>query len=211
MSKIKELRASIERKIDALEHQALALEAQLTQSKDQAIQRLEQGKQQLRDVVTAVQADLRASKDLADDVKAEAQTKLDHLQVQLALGKAEARDAFEEQREKITKALTEFESLADQKLTGVVLKSGRVWEDLVGRAGTLEAEFEALRHGFMAESRQQLTRVEVTKQELLQKLRAYREDLNAKRQTLRARTDTFEIDLREGLTQIKTAFRRLFD
>ncbi len=211
MSKIKELRASIERKIDALEHQALALEAQLTQSKDQAIQRLEQGKQQLRDVVTAVQADLRASKDLADDVKAEAQTKLDHLQVQLALGKAEARDAFEEQREKITKALTEFESLADQKLTGVVLKSGRVWEDLVGRAGALEAEFEALRHGFMAESRQQLTRVEVTKQELLQKLRAYREDLNAKRQTIRARADTFEIDLREGLAQIKTAFRRLFD
>ncbi len=211
MSKIKELRASIERKIDALEHQALALEAQLTQSKDQAIQRLEQGKQQLRDVVTAVQADLRTTRDLADDVKAEAQTKLDHLQVQLALGKAEARDAFEEQREKIFKALTEFESLADQKLTGVALESGRLWEDLVGRAGTLEAEFEALRHGFMAEGRQQLTRVEATKQELLQKLRAYRDDLNAKRQTVQARADTFEIDLREGLAQIKTAFRRLFD
>ena len=73
MSRIKELRASIESKIDALEQQAQALEAQLTQSKEQAIQRLEQGKQQLGDVVTSVQADLRRSKDVADHIRAEVQ------------------------------------------------------------------------------------------------------------------------------------------
>lgn len=211
MSQIKELRASIEKKIDALEHQALALEAQLTQTKDQAVQRLEQGKQQLRDVVTLVQADIRKSKDVADHVKADLQTKLDHLQVQLALGKADARDTFEEQRAKIFKALTEFESIADQKLTGVTVESGRLWEDLVGRASTLEAEFEALRHRFMAESAQQLTMAEAKKEELLQRLRVYRDDLKVKRQMVRARADTFEIDLREGLEQIKTAFRRLFE
>ena len=49
MSRIKELRASLDKKLDAFEHQALALEAQLTQTKDQALQRLEQRKQQLRD------------------------------------------------------------------------------------------------------------------------------------------------------------------
>ena len=42
MSRIKELRASFDKKLDALEHQALALEAHLTQTKDQALQRLEQ-------------------------------------------------------------------------------------------------------------------------------------------------------------------------
>ena len=42
MSRIKELRASFDKQLDALEHQALALEAQLTQTKDQAMQRLEQ-------------------------------------------------------------------------------------------------------------------------------------------------------------------------
>ena len=41
MSRIKELRASLDKEFDALEHQALALEAQLTQTKDQALQRLE--------------------------------------------------------------------------------------------------------------------------------------------------------------------------
>ena len=211
MSRIKALRASIESTIDALEQQAQALEAQLTQSKEQAIQRVEQGKQQLRDVVTSVQADLRRSKDVADHIRAEVQAKLDHLQVQLALGKADARDACDEQREKIFKALNEFETIADQKLTGMAFDSGRLWEQLVGRSNSLDAEFDALRHRLLAEGRQQLTMVEATKQDLLQKLGVYRDDLKVKRQMVRARADTFELDLREGLEQIKTAFRRLFE
>ena len=64
MSRIKELRASIGKKLDALEHQALALEAQLTQTKDQALQRLEQRKQQLRDLLKQVQADVQKSKEM---------------------------------------------------------------------------------------------------------------------------------------------------
>ena len=47
MSRIKEFRASLDKKLDALEHQALALEAHLIQTKDQAMQRLEQRKEQL--------------------------------------------------------------------------------------------------------------------------------------------------------------------
>ena len=211
MSRIKALRASIESKLDALEQQALALEAQLTQGKDQAVQRLEQGKQQLREVVTSVQADLRESKELAEHVKADVQATLDHLLVQLALGKADARDAFEEQRKQIFKALNEFETIADQKLTGMAFDSGRLWDELVKRSNNLEAEFNALTYLFWAEGKQQLTMVEATKEELLQKLRAYRDDLRVKRQMVRAKADTFELDLRGGLAQIQTAFRRLFD
>lgn len=211
MSRIKALRASIESKLDALEQQALALEAQLTQGKDQAVQRLEQGKQQLREVVTSVQADLRESKELAEHVKTDVQATLDHLLVQLALGKADARDAFEEQRKQIFKALNEFETIADQKLTGMAFDSGRLWDELVKRSNNLEAEFNALTYRFWAEGKQQLTMVEATKEELLQKLRAYRDDLRVQRQMVRAKADTFELDLRGGLAQIQTAFRRLFN
>ena len=65
MSRIKELRASLDKKLDTLEHQALALEAQLTQTKDQAMQRLEQRKQQLMDLLKDVQADVQKSKEMA--------------------------------------------------------------------------------------------------------------------------------------------------
>jgi hypothetical protein len=211
MSRIKELRASFDKKLDALEHQALAFEAQLTQTKDQAMQRLEQRKQQLQDLLAQVHIDVQKSKEMAEQAKTEVQAKLEHLQVQLALGKADARDAFEEQRERILKALNEFEIVADQKLKGAAFESGRVWEDLVGRTSTLEAEFEALKGRFENEKVKQQVMLESTKQELLTKLVLFKDQLKAKRAVVQAKTDVFETDLREGLDQIKTGFKRLFD
>ena len=211
MSRIKELRASFDKQLDALEHQALALEAQLTQTKDQALQRLEQRKQQLRDLLKQVQADVQKSKEMAAQAKSEVQAKLEHLQVQLALGKMDARDTFEEQRTKILKALNEFETIADQKLKGAAVESGKVWEDLVGRASTLEAELEALKSRFEIEKAKAQAKLEEKKQELLAKLQVFKDQLKAKRQAVQAKGDTFVLDLREGLDQIKAAFKRLFE
>jgi DNA repair exonuclease SbcCD ATPase subunit len=211
MSRIKELRASMEKKLDALEHQALALEAQLTQTKDQALQRLEQRKQQLRDLLKQVQAEVQNSKEMAEQAKIEVRAKLEHLQVQLALGKADARDTFEEQRTKILKALNEFEFVAEQKLKGAVFESGRVWEDLVGRTSTLEAEFEALKGRFESEKAKQQVTLESKKQELLTKVVVFKEQLKSKRLVVQAKADVLETDLREGLEQIKAGFKRLFE
>jgi hypothetical protein len=211
MSRIKELRASLDKQLDALEHQALALEAQLTQTKDQAMQRLEQRKHQLRDLLNHVQADVQKSKEMAEQAKSEVQAKLEHLQVQLALGKADARDTFEEQRTKILKALNEFESVAEQKLKGATFESGRVWEDLVGLTSTLEAEFEALKGRFEGEKAKHQVTLESKKQELLTKLVLFKDQLEAKRVVVQAKTDVLETDLREGLDQIKAGVRRFFE
>jgi DNA repair exonuclease SbcCD ATPase subunit len=211
MSRIKELRSTLDKKLDALEHQALALEAQLTQTKDQALQRLEQRKQQLRDLLKQVQADVQKSKEMAEQAKSEVQAKLEHLQVQLALGKADARDTFEEQRTKILRALNEFESVAEQKLIGATFESGRVWEDLVGLTSTLEAEFEALKGRFESEKAKHQVTLESKKQELLTKLVLFKDQLDAKRMVVQAKADVLETDLREGLDQIKAGVRRFFE
>jgi hypothetical protein len=211
MSRIKELRASVDKKLDALEHQALALEAQLTQTKEQALQRLEQRKQQLRDVLKQVHAKVQKSKEVAEQARVEVQGKLEHLQVQLALGKADAHDTFEEQRTRVLKALNEFESVADQKLKGAAFESGKLWEDLVGRASGLEAEFEALKNRFESEKVKQQTVLESKKQELLTKLQTFKTQLKDKRQAVQAKGDSFELDLRNGLNEIKKAFQRLFE
>jgi DNA repair exonuclease SbcCD ATPase subunit len=211
MSRIKELRASFDKQLDALEHQALALEAQLTQTKDQALQRLEQRKQQLRDLLKQVQADVQKSKEMGEQAKSDVQAKLEHLQVQLALGKMDARDTFEEQRAKILKALSEFESVAEQKLKGATFESGRLWEDLVGRTSTLEAEFEALKGRFESEKAKQQVTLESKKQELLTKLMLFKDQLKAKRVVVQAKADVLETDLRGGLDQIKAGVRRFFE
>ncbi len=211
MSRITELRASFDKKMDALEHQALALEAQLTQTKDQALQGLEQRKQQLRDLLKQVQADVQKSKEIAEQAKMEVQAKLEHLQVQLALGKADARDTFEEQRAKILKALNEFEFIAEQKLRGATFESGKVWEDLVGRTSKLEAEFEALKDRFESERAKQQDTLEWKKEELLTKLVLFKDQLKAKRVVVQAKADVLEADLREGLDQIKAGVRKFFE
>lgn len=211
MSKFTELRASFDKKLDALEHQALALEAQLTKTKDQALQGLEQRKQQLRDLLNQVQTDMQKSKDIAGQAKMEVQAKLEHLQVQLALGKADARDAFEEQRTKILKALNEFEFIAEQKLKGATFESGKVWEDLVGRTSKLEAEFEALKDRFESEKDKQQVTLEWKKEELLSKLVLFKDQLKAKRVVVQAKADVLEADLREGLDQIKAGVRKMFE
>lgn len=211
MSRITELRASFDKKMDALEHQALALEAQLTQTKDQVLQGLEQRKQQLRDLLKQVQTDVQKSKEIAEQAKMEVQAKLEHLQVQLALGKADARDTFEEQRTKILKALNEFEFIAEQKLKGATFESGKVWEDLVGRTSKLEAEFEALKDRFESEKAKQQVTLEWKKEELLTKLVLFKDQLKAKRVVVQAKTDVLEADLREGLEQIKAGVRKLFE
>jgi hypothetical protein len=211
MSRITELRASFDKKMDALEHQALALEAQLTQTKDQVLQGLEQRKQQLRELLKQVQTDVQKSKEIAEQAKMEVQAKLEHLQVQLALGKADARDTFEEQRTKILKALTEFEFIAEQKLRGATFESGKVWEDLVGRTSKLEAEFEALKDRFESEKAKQQVTLEWKKEELLTKLVLFKDQLKTKRVVVQAKTDVLEAELREGLDQIKAGVRKLFE
>lgn len=211
MSRIKEFRASLDKKLDALEHQALALEAQLTQTKDQAMQRLEQRKQQLQDLLRQVQADVQKSKEMAEQAKTEVQAKLEHLQVQLALGKADARDTFEEQRAKTLKALNEFESVAEQKLKGAAFESGKVWEDFVDRTSTLEAEYEVLKDRFEHEKARQQVTLESKKEELLARLVLYKDQLKAKREVVQAKADMFETDMRQGLDQIKAGVRKLFE
>jgi hypothetical protein len=211
MSRIKEFRASLDKKLDALEHQALALEAHLTQTKDQAMERLEQRKQQLRDLLNQVQADAQKSKEMAEQAKTEVQATLEHLQVQLALGKADARDTFEEQRTKILKALNEFESVAEQKLKGAGFESGKIWEDLVGRTSRLEAEFEAIKDRFESEKAKQQVTLEWKKEELLTKLVLFKDQLNAKRVAVQAKADVIETDLRQGLDQIKAGVRKFFE
>jgi hypothetical protein len=175
------------------------------------MQRLEQRKHQLRDLLKQVQADVQKSKEMAELAKSDVQAKLEHLQVQLALGKADARDTFEEQRAKILKALNEFESVAEQKLKGAEFESGRVWEDLVGLTSALEAEFEALKGRFEREKAKQQVMLESKKQELLTNLVLFKDQLKAKRVVVQAKADVLETDLREGLDQIKAGVRRFFE
>ena len=100
MSKIREIREAIDTKMDKWEASATAIEGQLRLTKEQAMEELEVRKKRLNETLEGFKSEIVKAKGLADEKKTEIQTKFDELQVQLALGKAAARDSFEAQREK---------------------------------------------------------------------------------------------------------------
>lgn len=211
MSRINDVRSTISKKLDAMEHQVLALEAQLTQTREQVLERFEHRKDRLRAVLKQVQMEVQKSREIHAQAKITVLKRLEHLQVQLALGKADTQDLLEEQRRKILESLKEFESSADQTLHEAAFKSGELWEDLVGRTSELHAEVEALKCRFEGEKASQQAVLESTKAEFFSKLHAFKEHLKTKREALQAKVDLVEHDLQEGLDHLKTAFRRLFD
>lgn len=209
MSRIRDVRNSIDKKLDAWERQAQALEAQLTVTRDKALDRLEEHKRQFRDVLSRIDAEVEKSKALADQARTEVRARIEQLRAQLALGKAEVREALEDQRRKILDAVAAFENTADEKLTSTGFDAGRLWEDLVGKASAVEAELEALRLRFELETARQQARLEEKKQELQGKLAAFRDELNTRKQAAQGKAEAIERELAAGLEGIKAAFRHL--
>ena len=117
MSKIREIREAIDTKMDKWEASATAIEAQLQLSKEQAIEELEVRKKRLNETLEGFKSEIVKAKGLADEKKTEIQTRFDELQVQLALGKAEARDSFEAQKKKIQRSIATLESTIDRNWT----------------------------------------------------------------------------------------------
>ena len=148
MSKIREIREAIDTKMDKWEASATAIEGQLRLSKEQAIEELEVRKKRLNETLEGFKSEIVKAKGLADEKKTEIQTMFDELQVQLALGKAEARDAFEAQKKKIERSIATLEATIDRDLEA----AGQSIDESLKKAANkfiaaaigLEAEMEAL-------------------------------------------------------------------
>jgi hypothetical protein len=91
MSRIRQIRESVDVKLDKLDAHADALEASLHHAEDQIRGRIERGKQQVHRALDTLKADIDKSKHLSETYKQKLQERIDELKVQIALGKAEAR------------------------------------------------------------------------------------------------------------------------
>ena len=148
MSKIREIREAIDTKLDKWEAGATAVEAQLQQTKEQALEELEARKKRLNATLEAFKSEVAKAKGIADEKKTEIQARFEDVQVQLALGKAEARDAFEAQKEKIHHSIATLETTLDRELDAAgqsIDESLRTAANkFIVAAIDLEAEMEAL-------------------------------------------------------------------
>lgn len=215
MSKVRAIRESIDKKLDHWEATATALEEQLQQTEQQAQAKLEVRKKNLGEALEKFKSEVAKAKGIAEEKKKEMQTQFDDLQVQLALGKAEARDAFEAQMKKIRHSIATLEATVDRNLDA----AGNALDDLFHRAADkfvaaaieYEAVADALEVSLFMKKVEAKADFENKKKDFLAQISKFKTQLQGKRDMAKDKAATFEKELSAGMSQIKHAFKKLAD
>jgi hypothetical protein len=215
MSKIREIKEAMDTRLDQLEARATAAETLLQQTKVQAVHQFEAGKKRLSDSLTKLKSELARAKGITRENVQEVEAKFDHLQVQLALGKAEARDSFESQREKIRHSIATLEATVDRQLeaSGQAIHGSlrKAANEFILAAIRLEAEMEFLAIQFKVRKDDSWARFTHEKRALILQINRYRDKLEEKKQMARDKAATVENELSNGMSQIKHAFKNVLD
>jgi hypothetical protein len=215
MPKVKEIRESIDKKLDHWEASATAFEAQLQQTEEQALAKVEVYKKKLNEAVEKLKAEVAKAKGITEEKKKEIQALFDDLQVQLALGKAEAGDAFQAQRKKIQHSIATLEATLDRHLDA----AGKALDESVHKAADkyiaaqieYEAAAEALEARFFMKKVEVEAQFEKKKGDLLAQINSFKTELKGKRDMAKDKAAAFEKELTAGMSQIKQAFKKLSD
>ena len=214
MSTIKEIREAIDAKLDKWEAQATALQAQFELNKTQVLERVKAQEKQLENIAQRLREKIDAASSFSQETKTKIIASFEHLQVQLALGAADTRDAYQKWKHKLQSSIAQFEAdleLAKAKDDAKLQAELDVlMDDYVRKADALEAEIEAMQAQFNEERARAKADYEKYKQDLQAKIDAYKSELEEKRKSGTDKFETFETELSAGATQIKNAFSKLF-
>lgn len=171
----------------------------------------EKGKNELKDALDALKEKVDNVKlnDKANDLKG----KLEHLQVQLALGKAETKDAFEDQKGKLETAIADLSKKVDEWEEAVEAKTDDITASLKERTSKFQTKLDMMRlhyHLAQADARDEMeekrkalrTRIHDTKT----KLAAAKEKEGGEE----SKWDEVKEELGESYNHLKNAIKGLF-
>ncbi|MGI9330943.1 MAG: hypothetical protein ACR2QB_09545 [Gammaproteobacteria bacterium] len=202
MSLLEEIRYKVHAHRERVAHHLDALEAQLEATGDEAMQRLESAAKALVESTEALEQQIKPK---AEELRSD----LQQLRVQLALGRAESKDAYQAQRGKLLRQLEQAESTIDR--VGHEL-AGSAKEEL-GRfilvSERLRAELEAAELQFSlgrSEARDALAK---GRKELQEKIAKTRGDLKDAGEIASDRLQAFEVRMGSAVDDIRAAFRAL--
>lgn len=143
---------------------------------------------------------LEGLKEVAQERSLQLKTLLETLQVQLALGKAETKEAFETQRKKIEKTLNELEELIRNNKT-----ANEYYTTLLLEIGKFRIKLEILKLRF--ELKKLETRVEFDnkKKDLLQKISDIKTRFEKRGGETQATWEHFRDEITEAYAHLKNA------
>lgn len=213
MSKVGEIRESIDKKLDHWEATVTALEEQLEQTEQHAQAVFELRRKKLDEALDKFKSEVARAKGITEEKKKDIEAHFEDLQVQLALGKAEARDAVEAQMKKIRHSIATLEATVDRHLDAVGNVLGDSFDSSADKFVAAAIEYEAAMKGL--EARLLVKKVEASadfenkKEDFLTQISNFKAQLHTKRQMAKEKAATFEKDLSNGMSQIEQAFKKL--
>ncbi len=214
MSTIKEIREAVDAKLDKWEAQASALQAQLDLDKTEVLKRVEEQKGRLEQIAQSVRDKIDAAGGFAEETKAKIRTSYDHMQVQLALGVADTRDAYQGWKQKLQSSVAAFEAELDlaaaEDDAALQADLDALKADFIKEADALEAEIDAMEAQFDEDKARAKDDFDKYKQDVQSKIDAYKAELDEKRKTAADKLGSFDTELNAGATQIKDAVSKLF-
>lgn len=202
MSKMQEIRERVHNRAERWEHRLEALEAQLESTGEQAMKRVEDTAVALVDAARALEQKLEPTAD-------ELRHSLEELRVQMALGKAETRDAFDAESKKVQKQLHAAEHLVDQFGDDLEARAGKETERFVRVGDRLRSELEAAELQYTLGRAEARDAVEEGRGELRDLVADARRELQETGVEAGERWQAFEDRMGVALSDLRAAFRAL--
>jgi chromosome segregation ATPase len=146
MTSIKDMRAAIDAGLDKLQAKAEAAAAQLNLTADEINDRIDDQEKKLSAAAEKLQDKLNEA--VPEETRTKIQAAVEQLQVQLALGAADTRDAYNAKKKEVTRAIAELNAEIDAadaaEERAMAAEFDALMEAYVAEAVALSAELDAM-------------------------------------------------------------------
>ena len=213
MSKVHELRQDADRMLDGLEARAVALENKISETNDQFADRFQDMKNQLSANSETIETKVKKVQGLADEQKVKIAGSIEHLQLQLALGRVASKETLREQKQMIKNAAAAARAhiVANfDQMDADLNKEIDAWIDALEK---IDAEMEAAELTWDAEWRAEMAAAsadwEVRKQDLKAGIAAFQSKLNQRKDMTEDKLGEFHREMTDAFYKVGSAFRNL--
>ncbi len=213
MSKVHELRKDADRMLDGLEARAVALENRINETNEQFADRFQDMKNQAAANAEAIEAKVKQMPGLAEEQKQKITGSIEHLKLQLALGRVAAKDTLHEQKQMIANAAAAARAHIVANLDQMDADLNKEIDAWIDALEKIDAEMEVAELAWDAEWRAELAAAtadwEARKAGMKAEIAAFQSKLNQRKDITEDKLGEFHREMTDAFDKIGSAFRNL--
>lgn len=214
MSSIKEMKGSVDVKLDKLDARADAFQAALEGGKTQIDERIQHHRQAVRQALDTLATDIERQTDLSVERKESMRSLVDNLNEQIASSQAAAHETLASARRQVHEVTQKIETEVDTTLAESKSTNAELLHASIGTYARavhkLDAALEAAEARFASIKNKVDAAFDKRRQDMGQEIAKFKQRLDEKMSHKGERLATFEAELHDKFEQIAKAFKDLF-